>query len=120
MQRFAGGTIVWSKVTGGQPITGAMLARWNKDGGVRSQEGLPTAARKGVSQQFLGGGLYATSSGVHLVPGAIRDRYEQLGGPSSVLGLPAKEARTVAGGRLVQFDLGALVELTVAGQTVVI
>jgi hypothetical protein len=37
-----------------------------------------------------------------------------------VLGLPAQEARTVASGRLVQFDLGALLELTVAGQTVVV
>jgi lysozyme len=120
LQRFTGGTIVWSKVTGGQPITGVMLARWSRDGGVRSQEGLPTGARKGVSQQFLGGGLYATKTGVHLVPGAIRDRYEQLGGPSSVLGLPSEEARTVAGGRLVQFDLGALLELKVAGQTVVV
>jgi lysozyme len=120
MQQFTGGVIVWSKVTGAQPVLGVMLARWRKDGGLRSQEGLPTGPRRGVAQQFLGGGLYATSTGVHLVPGAIRDRYEQLGGPSSVLGLPAKEARTLGNGRLVQFDLGALLELKVAGQTVVV
>jgi GH25 family lysozyme M1 (1,4-beta-N-acetylmuramidase) len=120
VQRFSGGTIVWSKATGAQPLTGVMLARWNKDGGVRSQEGLPTGPRSGVSQQFRGGGLYATSSGVHLVPGAIRDRYEELGGATSVLGLPAAEARVIGSTRMVQFDLGTLVEMTLAGRTVVL
>lgn len=120
VQRFAGGSIVWSQATGAQPLVGSMLARWTRDGGARSQEGLPTAAQSGVSQQFVGGGLYATRSGVHLVPGPIRDRYEQLGGASSALGLPAAEARVVGSARMVQFDLGTLVELTVAGQTVVV
>jgi uncharacterized protein with LGFP repeats len=119
-QQFSGGTIVWSKATGAQPVMGVMLARWRHDGGLRSQEGLPTGARVGVAQQFLGGGLYATSTGVHLVPGAIRDRYEDLGGPSSPLGLPASEARPISNGRIVSFDVGALVELTVAGHTVVL
>jgi GH25 family lysozyme M1 (1,4-beta-N-acetylmuramidase) len=119
-QAFTGGTMVWSKVTGAQPVMGVMLARWRKDGGLRSQEGLPVGARKGVAQQFLGGGLYATGTGVHLVPGAIRDRYEDLGGPSSVLGLPAREAVVFRGTRTVQFELGTLFELTVAGRTVVV
>jgi uncharacterized protein with LGFP repeats len=119
-QTFTGGTLVWSRLTGAQPVVGVMLQRWRKDGGVRSQEGLPTAARKGVAQQFLGGGLYVTPTGVHLVPGAIRDRYEELGGPASVLGLPTREAVVVAGTRTVQFELGTLVEVTVAGHTVVL
>jgi uncharacterized protein with LGFP repeats len=97
-----------------------MLARWKKDGGVRSQEGLPVAARRGVSQQFRFGGLYATPTGVHLVPGAIRDRYEELGGQGSVLGLPTSEARALGTSRVVHFELGALVELTVAGRTLVV
>ncbi|MCU1602174.1 MAG: glycoside hydrolase family 25 [Frankiales bacterium] len=119
-QQFTGGLILWSRLTGAQPLLGAMLHRWRKDGGVRSQEGLPTGPRVGVAQQFRGGGLYATSTGVHLVPGAIRDRYESLGGPSSVLGLPASEATAFHGGRLVSFDLGTLIELTVGGHTVVV
>jgi GH25 family lysozyme M1 (1,4-beta-N-acetylmuramidase) len=119
-QTFTGGTLVWSRLTGAQPVLGVMLQRWRKDGGVRSQEGLPTAARKGIAQQFLGGGLYVTPTGVHLVPGAIRDRYEELGGPASVLGLPTREAVVVAGTRTVQFELGTLVEVTVAGHTVVL
>jgi GH25 family lysozyme M1 (1,4-beta-N-acetylmuramidase) len=119
-QQFSGGLIVWSRATGAQPLMGAMLARWRHDGGLRSQEGLPTGPRVGVAQQFAGGGLYATSSGVHLVPGAIRDRYEELGGPASVLGLPSSEAAVIGGTRLVRFDVGALVETTVAGRTVVL
>ncbi|MFN2537522.1 MAG: GH25 family lysozyme [Mycobacteriales bacterium] len=119
-QSFTGGTMVWSKLTGAQPVTGLILARWRQDGGVRSQEGLPTGARKGVAQQFVGGGLYVTPTGVRLVPGAIRDRYEELGGPSSALGLPTREAQVLAGTRTMQFELGTLVELTVAGHTIVV
>ncbi|MGZ6827354.1 MAG: hypothetical protein ACXVGH_11215 [Mycobacteriales bacterium] len=111
-QVFAGGQIVSSQATGAHALRGPVLARWLRDGGVRSQEGLPRAEPSHVSQQFTGGGLYVTTSGVHLVPGALRDRYEQLGGPSSALGLPAAEAVLVAGSRVVRFDLGALVEVS--------
>jgi len=120
VQQFSGGLLVWSKATGAQPIQGVMLSRWKKDGGVRSEEGLPVSARSGVSQQFRFGGLYTTRSGVHLVPGAIRDRYEQLGGAKSVLGLPTSEARALGQARIVSFDLGSLVETTVAGKTLVL
>ena len=119
-QTFTGGTLVWSKLTGAQPVMGVMLARWRKDGGARSQEGVPTGPRKGAAQQFRGGGLYVTPTGVHLVPGAIRDRYEQLGGPASLLGLPTKEAVVLAGTRTVQFELGTLVEATVGNRTIVL
>ena len=120
LQQFTGGLLVWSKATGAQPLQGVMLQRWKRDGGLRAPEGLPTGARKGAAQQFRFGGLYLTRSGVHLVPGAIRDRYEELGGAESVLGLPTSEARALGRTRLVSFDLGTLVELTVAGRTVVV
>ncbi|MCW2601371.1 MAG: hypothetical protein JWM02_3200 [Frankiales bacterium] len=119
-QSFVGGQIVYSSRTGAHALRQPLLARWLKDGGVRSREGLPIAERSGAGQQYVGGGLYTTSSGVHLVPGAIRDRYEAMGGPSSTLGLPASEAILVAGTRLVRFDLGTLVELTVAGRHTVV
>jgi GH25 family lysozyme M1 (1,4-beta-N-acetylmuramidase) len=120
LQQFTGGTIVWSKLTGAHEISGAVLSRWVHDGGVRSQEGLPTTGRVGVAQQFLGGGLYVTPTGVHLVPGLIRDRYEELGGVNSLLGLPSSEVKIVLGGRLVSFTLGSLLEITVAGTPMVI
>lgn len=119
-QTFVGGQILYSSATGAHAMQQPVLARWIKDGGVRSQEGLPVAERGGVAQQFRGGGLYLTATGVHLVPGAIRDRYEELGGPSGSLGLPASEATLVLTARVVRFDLGTLTELTVAGQHVVV
>ncbi len=119
-QAFTGGQIVYAPSVGAHAIPTAILGRWLADGGLRSQEGLPTAEATRVSQQFVGGGLYRTRSGVRLVPGAIRDRYEELGGPGSALGLPSAEATLVAGGRTVTFDVGALVELVVAGRHVVV
>lgn len=120
-QRFAKGVVVHSRATGAHALRGGVLARWRADGGLRSQEGLPTGELVRGGQQFVGGGLYVTRGGVRLVPGAIRDRYEELGGPSSPLGLPASEAQgTVDGVRVVLFDVGQLVEVTVAGQRVVL
>ena len=119
-QGFVGGRIVHSALTGAHAIKNGLLGRWLKDGGVRSQEGLPTAEQAGRAQQFVGGGLYATKRGVWMVPGAIRDRYEELGGPSSALGLPTSDARLLPTGRVVEFEVGALVELAVAGQHIVV
>lgn len=119
-QRFARGRIVWSSKTGAFSLRGAIESRWLEDGGPRSLEGMPTAEAVDVAQQFSGGGLYRTTSGVRLVPGAMRDRYEQMGGPSGALGLPLSEARPVLGGRALDFQLGALYEIEIAGQSVVL
>jgi GH25 family lysozyme M1 (1,4-beta-N-acetylmuramidase) len=120
LQRFAGGVLVG---TAGQPVRmvrGDVLARWLGDGGPASKEGLPLAEATDVVQQFAGGGLYRTPGGVRLVPGAIRDRYEELGGPGSTFGLPLGEAYPSFGGTAVDFQLGQLIEVTIAGQTVVV
>lgn len=119
-QTFSGGLIVSTPVTGAHALAGPLATRWNSDGGRRSQELLPTAEATGAGQQFQGGGIYRTSSGLHLVPGAINDRYLALGGPASILGLPASEATLVLGAKLVRFDVGSLVEITVGGQTLVV
>ncbi len=120
-QQFAKGRILHTAVTGAHALRGAVLTRWLADGGLRSQEGLPTTEQVDGRQQFVGGGLYLTPGAVRLVPGAIRDRYEELGGPSSSLGLPTTEATVLTdGARMVQFELGQLIEVAVLGQRVVI
>ncbi len=120
-QVFAGGRIVHSSVTGAHTVRQAILARWLSDGGVRSPEGLPTAEQVGVGQQFVGGGLYGTAGGTRLVPGAIRDRYEELGGPTSTYGLPTSDAQVlIEGGRFVSFERGQLTELAALGLSVVV
>ncbi len=119
-QAFSNGVIVRSAATGAHAIRGPVLARWNADGGIASAEGLPTGEQADVAQQFANGGLYVTSSGVRLVPGAIRDRYEELGGATSVLGLPTAEAHDLFGATVVDFQLGQLYDVVVAGQHVVV
>jgi GH25 family lysozyme M1 (1,4-beta-N-acetylmuramidase) len=122
LQRFAGGGILWSAATGAHAISGDVAERWLADGGAAAPYGLPTAEATDVSQQFVGGGLYRTASGVHLVPGAIRDAYEsRFGGPKGVYGLPLGEAHPgLLGGTEVEFQFARLTELTVAGQSIVV
>jgi lysozyme len=119
-QRFAAGRITWSQATGAHALVRDVEARWLDDGGLRSPEGLPTAEAGTLSQQFAGGGLYHTADGLHLVPGAMRDQYEQLGGPESAMGLPTDEARPWLGGRSQDFQVGTLFEMQIAGQSVVL
>jgi uncharacterized protein with LGFP repeats len=120
-QVFANGRILHSAVTGAHALTGQIDRRWVADGASKSQEGLPKGELAAGRQQFVGGGLYLTPRGVRLVPGAIRDRYEELGGPRSALGLPTSDATALLdGSRLVTFDAGQLVELVLAGQHIVI
>jgi lysozyme len=119
-QRFSHGRIISSKTVGTHSLRAPFEARWVKEGGASSELGLPTVEPTGTEQQFSGGGLYKTPTGVHLVPGAIRDRYEELGGAGGVLGLPKSEAYPVLGGRAVDFVLQPLYEIEVAGQRIVL
>jgi GH25 family lysozyme M1 (1,4-beta-N-acetylmuramidase) len=116
-QLFAQGRIVASKATGAHALRGPLLTRWLS---ARAEVGLPIAEQGGPGQQFVGGGLYVSGNGVRFVPGAIRDRYEELGGPTSPLGLPVTDAVSVGGLRTVTFQLGQLTEVVVAGQHIVV
>lgn len=119
-QRFAGGHIVHATPTGAFALTGDVLDRWATEGGATGGVGLPVAEATATGQQFTGGGLYRTPDGVRHVPGAIRDHYEELGGPASFYGLPKGEAYDVLGGRAVDFALGQLIEYALGGQKVVV
>ncbi len=120
-QVFAKGRIVHSAATGAHALRGGIEARWLKAGGRKSAIGLPRAEQIGSAQQFVAGGLYGTVQGVRFVPGAIRDRYEELGGVASPLGRPTSDAVQAADNvRIVTFQRGQLLELVVAGQRVVI
>lgn len=119
-QSFSGGVIVASRATGAHALRGPLLTRWSRDGGSRSKEGLPVSELAAAGQQFQRGGLYTGPTGVHLVPGAIRDRYESLGGTRSALGLPVAEAKSALATRSVQFQHGALVEVSAGGTSTVV
>lgn len=123
LQHFSSGVITYSAATGAHAVWGSFYARWAADGGVASAEGLPTgeqtSASGGSSQQFQNAGLYHFAGQFFDVPGAIRDRYQQLGGPSSPLGWPTSNAKPILGGRMVTFQLGELVEVQAAGRSIV-
>jgi len=119
-QRFTAGRIVHASATGAFALRGPVLDRWVAEGGATGRVGLPTAELTQHGQQFTGGGLYVTPKGVRLVPGSIRDHYEELGGPTSFYGLPQGEVYEVLGGRAVDFELGQLIEYELAGQKVVV
>jgi len=119
-QRFTRARVFRSAATGTHAISGAILSRWLRDGGTGSAEGLPIAPQTATGQQFQDGGLYFGKGGVRLVPGPIRDRYEELGGAKGVLGTPVSDAQPVLGGQFVPFQIGRLTELVVAGQHVVV
>lgn len=116
-QVFSGGRIVASSATGAHSLRGPVLGRWLAS---RAALGLPRAEPVGPGQQFTLGGLYSTSSGVRLVPGALRDRYEELGGAASALGLPVDEPVVLGGLTTVRFEVGQLTEIVAAGLHVVV
>ena len=118
-QRFQGGRIFRAGPSA-HALSGSILVRWLRDGGIGSQEGLPIAEQIPYGQQFQDGGLYFGRGGVRLVPGAIRDRYEELGGAKGALGTPVSDAEPILGGQYVPFRVGRLTELVVAGQHVVV
>ena len=117
-QQFAGGLITSSTAAGTHLLRGDYLTRWSSAGGATGPGGLPTgeqtARAGGSSQQFERAGFYAgtagPSLGVHVVPGGIRDNYEQLGGPESRLGMPVSDVQSVQGVRRVDFERGSLVD----------
>lgn len=119
-QQFSSGRIVRSVAAGAHALYGDVLARWVKDGGSRSGEGIPVSDLIGPAQQFVGGGLYRTPTGVRFVPAAIRDRYLQLGGPAGTLGLPVSEVSPMLGGMTMAFKGGQLYDVVVAGQELVV
>lgn len=119
-QPFQHGVIARSTATGAHAVYGPALGRWLADGGLRSSEGLPTGEPTPSAQQFVNGGLYATPTGPHLLPAAIRDRYLQLGGEQGALGLPLGEPHDMFGATVVDFQLGELYDVVVAGEHVVL
>src|SRR5205823_4220098 len=94
---FTGGRIYWSAATGAHEVHGAIRVKYDALGGPSSFLGLPTsdelpATAAGRVNRFQGGDLYAyLGVGVYEVHGAIRDRYNALGGVSSFLGLPTSD-----------------------------
>ncbi|MGY1690050.1 LGFP repeat-containing protein [Geodermatophilus sp. SYSU D01105] len=114
--QFQGGTFFWSKDTGARVLRGAILERYQRFGGSRVL-GLPTtddvpAARGGARASLQGGVIYwSSSTGAHVVRGAVLQRWRAWGGAGGELGYPtASYSNTpgVAGGKTGQFEGGSV------------
>lgn len=100
--------------TEGFSVTGAIAVKWNLLGGANGLIGTPTSAEKDVPgvpgarvASFTNGEIYwSPATGAQAVQGAIRARYNEMGGPSGVLGLPITDERTTPNprGRYNQFQ----------------
>lgn len=82
--------------------TSAIEKRYVSDAALRKLLGSPTgnefSVASGRAKHYKWGSLYWTSStGVHEVHGAIRSRYNELGGPSGRLGFPTTDEGRLSG-----------------------
>ncbi|MDP9428522.1 MAG: hypothetical protein M3Q47_06435 [Actinomycetota bacterium] len=90
---FQGGTVYWSAPTGARIVRGAVLNRYLASGGPRVL-GFPTgnevpAAGGGTRTDLQGGAIYwSSSTGAHVVRGAILARWREWGAEGGVLGYP--------------------------------
>jgi len=108
---YRGGAIYWSASTGAFEMHGALLSQYQLLGGSASPLGLPTSDEQAVpggrANTLQGGGLYwSPSTGAKSVYGAIFGRYQALGGPGGLLGLPTAEETNAVGGRMSAFTGG--------------
>jgi uncharacterized protein with LGFP repeats len=114
---FEGGSIYWTASTGAREVRGAIRTTWQRLGSERSALGYPVTDelavgdRRGRISHFQHGSVYWTpSTGASEVRGAIRGRWDRLGGVGGVLGYPVtNETGTPDGrGRFNHFERGSV------------
>jgi len=110
-----GGNFYWSAATGVQQIYGPVLNKYSAMGGTTSFLGLPTSSIQSSSDwsvqwaSFEWGSIFwSDASGAHEIHGAIRAKWNSLGGQMSSLGLPTSDEHKVAGGRQSDFENGSI------------
>ncbi|OYO17716.1 hypothetical protein CGZ94_02190 [Enemella evansiae] len=113
MNRFAGGTIIWSPQTEAQALLPGISAwYWNLSTSDRRTIGIPRSAEYqvsgGIAQDFTGGTVYWRDGRAVMVYGTIGERYAALGGPSGQLGFPTRQEFGFNGGRVTDFGNGSI------------
>jgi uncharacterized protein with LGFP repeats len=124
METFQGGAIYWSPSTGAHVVYGAIGAEYQATANERDYYntivqqilGAPTSDEMNVPgvagarmETFQGGAIYwSPSTGAHVVYGAIGGLYENMGGPTSYLGLPTSDEQGIPGGRETYFQGGKI------------
>ncbi len=123
MQTFQGGTIYSSSV-GTHAVIGAIAVEYATTASetdafgtnVQTIVGMPTSDEMNVPgvpgarmQTFQGGTIYYSGLGTHVIIGAILQKYNAMGGPAGILGLPLNDEEfTPSGARTVAFQNGEI------------
>lgn len=113
---FLNGHIYWHPHIGAHSITTHFAIEWGRLGWENSPLGYPTTEENGVPgktarvQHFQHGELYGSTLGLAAVYGAIRDRWNNLGGAEGNLGLPVITEQPTPGGvgRYTVFERGVI------------
>ncbi|MCF6746704.1 DNRLRE domain-containing protein [Blastococcus sp. KM273128] len=110
---FQGGSIYWSPSTGAQIVRGAIRDKWGSQGWESGRLGFPTTddvcPPGGCYNHFQGGSIYwSPSSGAHVVRGAIRDKWMELGAEAGPLGFPTTDDVCPPGGCYNHFAGGSV------------
>ncbi|QXG77175.1 family 43 glycosylhydrolase [Modestobacter sp. L9-4] len=112
---FQGGSVYWSPATGAHVVRGAIRDVWAASGWEAGPVGYPTTDElalpggAAVSHFERGSVYWSPATGVHLVMGAIRDRWNELGAERSSLGFPTSDEYAGSGGRRTDFQGGSIV-----------
>ncbi|CAN7349967.1 hypothetical protein LJR078_002053 [Arthrobacter sp. LjRoot78] len=116
-QVYQGGVIVWSAASGAHITLGAIRGAWLTRGLERGDLGYPVSEEAcdlpgpGCWQEYQGGSIYwSATTGAHATNGAIKSRFDGLGGVSGGLGYPlAGEVCNQPNGGCYQWFKGGLI-----------
>lgn len=121
---FEHGSIYWTAETGAHVVHGAIRDKWASLGwgqgflGYPTTDELVTPDERGRYNHFERGSIYWTAeTGAHVVNGAIRDKWGELGWEWGALGYPVSDPQPTAGGGDAQnFQGGSIIFDSVSQQ----
>lgn len=123
-RNYQGGAVIWTPANGAMVSQGAIRSRWSTLGFENGPLGYPTTdevtgLRNGGHYQNYEGGaiIWSPSTGAHSSMGAIRQRWQQLGFETGILGYPTSETVTGLrnGGSYQNYEGGAILSSPTAG-----
>jgi uncharacterized protein with LGFP repeats len=102
---FQGGSVYWTRATGGRWLGTAIRDAWAATGWEGGRLGYPTISQRatpdgrGAYAFFQGGSIYWTKeTGARVVFGPVRDTWEETGWEKGPLGYPTSDVGSTAGG----------------------
>lgn len=115
---YENGAIAWSAGYGAYAVSGSVRSKYNASGGLEGYLGWPAswantipARGGGVVQAFQGGAIASSATfGSHVITGATRHLFNELGGIAAGPGWPTSDSECSAGTCVQTFEGGAIYE----------